>query len=84
MLTPREYQEFFRIGSAYGYSSDEFEISNTFFIRPDYCACRFLSTVNVRYIPKNACKTYTAGCDSYWLLNFESDLIEGYFKMFYA
>ena len=84
MLTQKEYQEFFQISRANGYSHDEFEISNAFFIRRDDCACRFLSTVNVRYIPKNACRSYTAGCGSYWLLNFENDLIDGYFKMFYA
>jgi len=80
VLPPKDYQKIFQVSRNYGYSCDEFEISNTFYIRRDECACQFLSTVKIRYIPQNTFKTYIAGCDSYWLISFENDLKDGYFN----
>lgn len=74
MLSSKEYRYFFQICRTYGYSCDEFEISNEYFARKDGTASSGLTTVTIRHIRLTISKKYMAGCGLYWLTNFESDL----------
>ena len=78
MLFDDEYREFMRLIRSSGCRGDDFEISETFFIgrKRMYDS---LSNVIVRWIPKDTCRTYIAGCASYWLRGFENDLNNGAF-----
>lgn len=80
MLSSEEYRYLFQIGRTYGYSCDEFEISNFYFIKKNGTVCTSLTTVIIRHIRLNISRKYMSGCGFYWFLAFENDLEAGRFR----